>query len=264
MGAIWLALRLIGAAVGVITLLAYATDYLRIDFKPAFAEFLRQLEGLVLDVPLQWVEAWVIGPVLEWMSSYFGWSLKYPAEHWRPVFTLTWLWFLSISRSGAGLFTFGNSASVVVWALICALVSAVVAGAAKLDEFAFIAPLIAFFFFYLGICLFRLRFRIMLFCFLVIAIVAATGHYAPTTIGLHRHLTGAEFEAVRGLVSLTAGVGVLGLLFLSLGLLMAPKEARTRPSNLFEDEDAGPLVATGLDIVGTMGLALAIGYVMMK
>lgn len=249
MGAIWTFLRLCGIVVGVATLLRLATLGLGVEYKEVFQAFLDQVRNVVeLGFLIDPLEKFAQG-ALEWLRG-FGWRIPDLAPHWRPVLTLEWLLMASYARNLTGIISIP-----LFWAAVSAVIAAVATGTQPLASSAiFFWPLAGFALFAAGLAIpgtnrfaeinaFRGGSWTDVFGWLVAcSLFILAGHLlSPETLG-----------GPPALVLLACLVGGWGILFLLYGLVQR-----------FEDPDRNAM-NTGLDILGVMGLALAIGYVMMK
>jgi hypothetical protein len=115
----WVLVRLGGIALGVITLLGFATGYMGVEFKPVFASVLKVLQevaAVIVGAPL-----WEM--LLDELRQHFAW-LPTPESHWKPIFTLSALLMLSMTRHAHWI--------MIPIALLCSLFSAVFAGSGRL------------------------------------------------------------------------------------------------------------------------------------
>lgn len=117
MNGVWLALRLTGIALGIITLLGFASGYLGVEFKPYFKNVLDWLERHLVDFIVRPEE---IEWALDYLRQHFVWVPR-PEPHWKPIYTMLALLTLSHARHGMPWYA-------IPLALIFSLVTAVYSG----------------------------------------------------------------------------------------------------------------------------------------
>ncbi|MFO0349306.1 MAG: hypothetical protein ACK51S_05160 [Alphaproteobacteria bacterium] len=228
--------RLGGIALGVITLLGFASGYLNVEFKPVFASVLKVLQevaAVMVGAPL-----WEM--LLDELRQHFAWLPK-PEPHWKPIFTLSALLMLSMTRHAHWI--------MIPIALLCSFFSAVFAGSAPVGSLAVSSwSLMGFFAFTAILALLKGRW---------LAIIPTGWSALPFAALLPAafvYYGGADGRGSSALVILAYSAGCMGLLFLVGGLLDAKGTLLQRLQTL--------KVATGLDITATLGLALALGYLL--
>lgn len=222
--------RLGGIALGVITLLGFASGYLNVEFKPVFASVLKVLQevaAVMVGAPL-----WEM--LLDELRQHFAWVPK-PDAHWKPIYTLSALLMVSMAwRLPWFMFPI---------ALACSLVPAVLAGTMPIGSAAVafwpIAGIFAF------VAILGPPDRGMALRYAALAAHFAFGGY----------FLGPAGEGTVSLLVLAVFVGSMGVAFLWCGL----SEAEDGTLSLrLQDPD----VAMGLGIVATLGGALALGYLL--
>lgn len=235
--------------VGVATLLRLATIGFNIEYKEFFQEFLDQVRNIVeLGFLVDPIDKLVHG-FLEWVRS-FGWHIPDLQPHWQQVFTLSWLLMAAIARNWSGALE-----ARMVLAFACALASGVAAGTAPPDSVAiFFYPAAGFVLFFglAGLPDFVVnRHRAVLglmtlFQFIVMAIAAYVSSDTKSVAGA------VQNPALLLLVLSVGFSGIVSIIAGQIGRL------------IWREKRDSEIAATGFDIVAVMGLALAIGYVMMK
>ena len=227
----WVLVRLMGIALGIVTLLGFASGYLGVEFKPYFKNVLDWLEKHLVDFIVRPEEVeWA----LDYMRQHFAWVPK-PDAHWKPIYTLSALFMLSMARHGRLWY-------LVPIALACSLVPAVFAGTMPVGSVAVVFwPLAGFIAFVAILGVLQGNWRAALLSAAFAAALAAAGYFIGNT-----------GEGTIALVVLAALVGAMGLGFLVLTLLFTEGTLWQRLQY--------PFAAIGLDITATLGLALAIGY----
>lgn len=276
----WLLIRLTGITLGIVTLLGLASGYLNVEFKPF-------VENLL--VRLQFLSDYIIQPdaiewALDWLRQHFAWVPK-PEPHWKPVYTLSALIMLSWARRMPWY--------MLPFAVVCALVPAILSSTKPLDSLAVaLWPLAGYFaFFAIADALNNDRSDAAA-GFAIAAATAFVGHIFATSSAalvawpiagyfafiaifeaLGKNWRGAlgflvfalfavavgEYVSALGLVVsplvlLAIAVGFWGTVNLVLGLLDAEG---THGQNL-----RSPSTAIGIDILGTLGGAVALGYLL--
>lgn len=242
----WIAVRLAGGMLGVLTLLSIAAVGLGVEYKVFFQEFLNRLKDWIELAPLlDPIEKYVVYPTLDWFRS-FGWTIPELADHWRSIFTLMWLLQLTVARRWASGF---GAIGYAAWAFLCAVATGVATGTAPLGSWAVgLWPTVGLLFFFGSIELVRDG-RGWWQILLAALVAAGTVFYGFST-------SPADFGVLvpsLGLSYWIFAVGFFGLLFLASGLLSG---GSWRDRLSATDTDAG------LDIIGVMGAALFIGWLM--
>jgi hypothetical protein len=233
MTGVWLIIRLAGIALGIITLLGFASGYLGVEFKPYFKNVLDWLERHLVDFIVRPEE---IEWTLDYLRQHFTWVPK-PEPHWKTLYTLTTLLILSLARR----------ARREVWyavpiAIVCSLVPAVFAGTMPVGSWAVaVWPISGFIAFMLIPALQAGYWWSALSLAAFTAALAALGYFIDTT-----------GEGSGALVGLAVVVGSWGILMLLLGLIGYEGSLSGRLKK--------PGTAIGLDITATLGGALALGY----
>lgn len=228
----WLPIRLAGIALGIVTLLGFASGYLNVEFKPYFESVLKVMQevaSVVVGAPL-----WDM--LLEWLRQHFAW-VPTPEPHWKPIYTLSALLMLSTVRHGEPWYA-------VPIALTCSVIPAIFAGTMPVGSLVVaLWPLAGF------VALVAILGALRRgswegadtsICFIAAAIAAA-GYYS-----------GVNSDGAVSILVLTALVGGFGLLALLYGLFTTRGTLAARLSQ--------PSTATGLDITATLGVALLLGY----
>jgi hypothetical protein len=230
----WLLIRLGGIALGIITLLGFASGFLHVEFKPYVRDVLGWLQHLGDYV----IQPELIERGLDWLRQHFAWVPK-PDAHWRPLYTLLALLMLSMARHLALW-------HMIPFAVLCSLVPAVIAGTMPVGSLAVaLWPFAGFVAFFAIYALLHGDLRVALQFAAVAAALAALAAAAG-------YFFGAGGEGPWALVGLAGFVGAFGLLFLVLGLLGT--------EGTFLQRLQVPDAATGLDVTATLGGALFIGY----
>lgn len=232
MTGVWLAVRLTGIAIGIITLLGFASGYLGVELKPYFKNVLDWLEQHLVDFIVRPEE---IEWALDYLRQHFAWVPK-PEPHWKPIYTLSALLLLSVARHG------GTWYAIPV-ALACSLLPAVFAGTVPVGSPAVAGLPFA------GLCAFAA---------VAFALPGKWGHALVYLIGAAAFATISYFadNTVEGtdlLVLAAAFAGFAGFLLLVSGLLSAKGTIVQRLQV--------PPTAMGLDITAPLGGALVLGYV---
>jgi hypothetical protein len=232
---VWLLLRLVGIAIGIITLLSFASGYLHFNFIPYFADVLAWLQLLVDTI----IRAEDIEWALDQLRQSYPW-VPNPDEHWRPIYTLTALLLLSIARSINKVVI--SPFLILPTAVVSALVPAIFAGTLPLGSPAVILwPLAGLALFYSFLAFLGGGLRSSRNAILGAAILAALGILVGPVIDVD----------VIGMVALAVSVGLIGFALLAIALL---------DNNPFWVLKKDPFALAGTDILGTLGGALALGY----
>lgn len=123
----WFAVRVIGIAVGVASLLRLATLTGVVEFQPWFQSWMDWLRefvelGFLVDV----VEKLIVQPALEGIRS-TGLQLPNLQPHWQPIFVLSWLLAGAAIKSEPAPAS-GSTAFAFFVGFVCALLGAIGAG----------------------------------------------------------------------------------------------------------------------------------------
>ena len=225
---VFVALRLFSIALGAFVLLGLQWGYLSVEFKPVTEGSLNalyEIVGITVGLPL-----WEM--LFDWLRQHFMW-LPAPEPHWKAVFTLSALLMLSMARASHWY--------MIPCGLACSLVAAYFAGTLPLDSRAiFFAPLLGFITFLVIFSMLHRNWQSFVFF---------------TAIGLLTSFTfdfGTRREPIDQILFLATFVGLWGfqlvqqIMFQNEGTLMQRLQH--------------PLVVSGIDILATLGLALALGY----
>lgn len=239
---LWALARIVGIAVGVATLLRLASIGFNVEYNDLFKAFQDRMAAFFeLGGIIDFIEEWIVHPTLHFLRDL---NLPIPPlqDHWRQVFALTWLLLAAVARNYPG-----NIVGQLLWAAVCALVTAVAVGTQPFNSTAVLWwPSAGVIFFMAGLLPPTAR-RDGRRTWLIIpgAALSAAPFFdiAPITKVLGYPV---ENPALLGLVIVVGGTG---LLFAALGFLRGRSV---------------PATAMGLDILWVMGLALGIGYLMMK
>lgn len=259
--AFWIALRLTGGALGVLTLLKLATIGLGVEYKVFFQELLNRLNDLIELAPLlDPIEKYVVHPTLDWFRN-FGWAIPPLGEHWRLVFSLTSLVTLAMMRH----VRLGVKGGVgVVWFLFCSLVAAVASGTMPLNSVAIGAwPLAALLIAMAGLWVpimasdhpkagDELTNLLMALAGGAFFVFLGSTINAPAMSILLIFLSSQLQVSSPGMLDWAALVSVIGMLLLAGGFLFGGQHKWTNSAT-----------ATGLDITGVMGTALFVGWLML-
>jgi len=252
--ALWTTLRIAGGIVGVATLLRLATIGFGVEYKAFFQQFLDQLRNIVeLGFLIDPYEKLVVRPVLDWLRG-AGWSLPELAPYWRSVFTLMWLLMLTTARHFPA-----NAVARFPWAFACATIYAVTVGVTQMSPVTLLLSFVGANFVFTGGLLFLrpARSSIRYGASVVLCLLGLTVFIAAVFLnGMARPTSNAA--GFPPLLVVTAIVGLWGATFLSLGLLDGLLGRRT-----WHEVFNQPPGADGLDIVGVMGAALFIGWIML-
>jgi|GEM_PF-6170870 len=237
----WTILRIFGIIVGTASLLRLASLAGVVEYKDVFVAFIDRLSDIIeLGYLLDVIEKFIVHPVFEWIRS-FGWHLPELQPHWRSVFTLTWLMLAAIGRHERGI-----TVLLLPLGLVCALIGAAAVGTMPVTSDAVSSwPAAALCLFMAGIAVIDGDVRATLIFLAAAAINAAVRWFLPP-----------GKDATFPLLALAGIVGLAGLMFLVVGFRYA--------RGTFRERMASSTVAMGLDILSVMGLALGIGYLMMK
>jgi hypothetical protein len=224
---IWLFVRLGGIALGIITLLGFASGYMNVEFKPFVKEVLNSLQYFADFI----VQPELIERALDYLRQHFAWVPK-PEPHWKPIYTLSALFMMSYARR--------MPAYMIVIALVCSLVPAVFAGARPVDSYA---------------VLFWPGAGFMLFASILYPLdgerlspMLPASVAASVAFGYFMGNTGVPI----GIFLLTVFVGALGLVILVAGLRYAKGNFWQRLQD--------PGTAIGVDVTATLGGALFLGW----
>jgi len=259
----WFAARVVGVTLGILTLLKLATIGFGIEYKQFFQAFLDRLRDFIdLSPLLDPIEEYALRPLFNWLRG-IGWSIPELANHWRYVFTLNSLLMLAMARRFSG----NMFSAAVVWAFVCALVSAAATGTMPLSSRAvFYWPILSVLAFMAlpeavrrrpgpWALLFGLLFAAYLFLVGYMATVpvkSVFGLAVPSPTLFLLAITVAFF----GAIALLMGLVLLPILSASIG------DIPGAPPRVSPLDNA--VTAMGLDVLGVMGGALTIGYLMMK
>lgn len=254
MEAIWRVLRVCGIAVGIFTLLRLATVGFGVEYQHFFQTFLDQVRNIV-------ELGYLIDPLEKLVKSFLQWlralNLSVPElkPHWQQVFTLLWLLLVAMAR-----YSSGNVVLPIAYAFICALAAAVAAGTQELTSWAVLYwPLAGFFLFGVGLYLpgavsgRESRSGVLLVAAMVI-VTAAVGYLFSSPI---RSILGIVVVDSFTLLLLVIFVGGGGIASFAGGLL-------DKANRSWHERLTNPRTATGLDILGVLGGALFIGWLMLK
>lgn len=253
------AFRLVGCFVGIIALLKLAAIGFRIQFEPFFEEFIQQCRN--------WTEVIVLLPILEpaahWcIDRLREMNLSVPdlQPHWRQVFTLQWLLLAAVARNFPGHFV-----TKFMWAAVCAFAAAVAVGTQPLNSAAVYAWPLAIFLVFMVIQLDKMGGSlsgrpkegvplpggdILLF----IAFILLLWGYGWDPM---ESFFGVAVDNP-GLLVWACLVGLMGLYFGAYGWLTV---RWLRLQGRWSGRDRSGLIATSLDVVGTMGMALGLAYI---
>lgn len=247
----WTILRICGIILGTAALLRLATVGLGIEYKLYFQQFLEQLKGIIdLGFLVDPIEKFIVHPSLDWLRS-LGLTIPPLQEHWRSAFVLLWLLHGSIARNsrGDGLVYF---LFAIIWGGLTALAAGAMTGTVQLNSVAMIAwPLAGFVACMAGHFVWGVLHRDRPW----LPLLFAAGAVA---VAIGGHVATKQWPSLfdvpsPGLLVLAGVVGAVGLLFCLMGLYAASRR-RWALDNSFN--------SIGLDILGVMGLALALGYIM--
>lgn len=252
MGTLWSILRACGIGVGIATLLRLATISFNVEFNDVFQAFLDRMRAFFeLDAVIDVIEEWFVRPTLMWLR---GFDLDVPdlQPHWRPVFTLTWLLMMAHARNRVD--TFAVQGLRIAWLVYCALLTAIAAGTQPLASWAVALWPAAGFMLYLAGALLEEP-RKSLNWAAAAATTATVGILFPppavSTAGLGEHNLAALFVAVALVV------------FFGLWMFTSALSDRAKgewPGPILSH----PAMAASLDVLGVIGGAFAIGYLMLK
>jgi hypothetical protein len=237
---VWLAVRLTGIALGIITLLGFASGYLGVEFKPYFKNVLDWLEKHLVDFIVRPEE---IEWALDYLRQHFAWVPK-PEPQWKYLYTLTALVLMSMARTLIGSGVQDRWLKFPI-ALVCSLVPAVFAGTMPIGSLATATwPVLGM---SVGVSLFvTLRPVSGWQATIVIANIALAAVSAPVLY------FGARGENALMLVVPALFVGFVGFAMLVAILLISKGTLWQRLQR--------PTAITGLEILGTLGGALFLGY----
>lgn len=124
----WVVLRIAGIVIGIAALLRLATDTGVVEYNVLFQAWMDGLRGILeLGYLIDLLEFSIVQPFLAWLRN-LGLDVPPLQSHWQSIWVLVWLVLGATSRhilSGGGTaIKFG----VVLFAAVCALISAVLAG----------------------------------------------------------------------------------------------------------------------------------------
>jgi hypothetical protein len=232
MTGVWLIIRFTGIALGIITLLGFASGYMNVEFKPYVKEALTSLQYFADFI----IQPELIERGLDYLRQHFAWVPR-PEAHWKPIYTLSALFMLSFARSNTNWYA-------IPVALVCSLIPAVFAGTMPVGSGAVFAwPLAGVF--AMGAILERSQGhwsgRSDIGMAVLAAFSAATGYFFNTT-----------GESTDQLVLIASCVGFVGLFLLLAGILIVKGTLWQRLET--------PGVVIGLNITATLGGALFIGW----
>jgi len=241
----WTLLRIAGIIVGVATLLRLATIGFGVQFNDVFQAFLDRMRALFeLDAVVDVIQAYIVDPALEWLRS-FNLAIPELAPHWRQIFALNWLMMVTTTR-----YWKKNPAVLSVWACICALVAGVLIGLVSIAGAAVLPIQLAVFgLFVTGVALSDARDMVTaLLVSIAFSIAAAVISYGA--IGLSEGYFELDLASA-GIFGWAVFVASYGLLFFAISLT---------------SEDPTDTIAfdIGSGILSVMGVAIGIGYLMMK
>lgn len=240
-------LRLVGCFVGVIALLKLAITGLNVQLQPFFVDFVERCRG--------WTETLVLLPILDPVAHWIVERLRELKvavpdlqPHWRSIFTLQWLLLAAVARNFPGYASFK-----FIWAAVSALAVAVAVGTQPLQSIAVFAwPFAGF----------------LLFMFFLMVTIEREG-------GLPSGIPMPYRNTAFWLAILLVALGLLGddpldsffgtpvdspgMLFWAC--LVAAIGTWFVVSGLSQRGNPSAVTATGIDIVGTMGIALSLTLV---
>ena len=252
--------RIVGIPLGVITLLLLAQHALGVQYKDAFQGMLDHLAEAY-----QWIlsplENYVVVPFMDWLRS-FGWHIPQLEKHWRYAFTLLWLLFRTVTQFfGQG----SNWLSWSGWVLlggVAALVGGIATGTVMLSSTALFAWPLALVFLVITILSWNWgpaswsKWRVLPFALPVPLLFYVGYDLADKPLPLDPSW-GVDAPSP-GLVYVAMFALVGGLIFITVVLMEIGVKSRRDQRTYFYSRYFGP----GVDILGTLGLALAIGYYM--
>lgn len=260
-------IRLAGIALGAISLLLLWAQLGVLQYKQFFMTFLMWLEDLVIEIPLDVLRRALVDPALGLLRS-FGWLIPELTDQWRFMFVLSWLLMGAAARNGALRYshltwnewretqrhatpsgaTKGNSPAQTVvrlsLAFACALFGSVIG-----DLFGILGVLAAFFMFFVLAGTDRLF--IQLFAFFLFVSFGVGVYVSRDQIVISY----TDFLVYFYLWILGAFVLFAAFFLLELWMRRVPETGDIEGAR-FSRAQAVPRFNFGLDVLGTMGLAI--------
>jgi hypothetical protein len=256
-------LRLAAIALGIVSATIIAQRGFEIRFNEdilRFFEMVGEITGLIV-TPFELI---LIRPALRLLATW-GYQIELQ-EHWKYAFILLWLFTGSLARATASARHPGWAAFAWIWGGFCALLAGVLAGTVPLsDPGVLFRPFACFFLFFVGASAWRATFyrregetwlgAVGLFGALGLLATGIFSILLAAGIIPSGFLRSGAISAP-GLATLTAFIGILGLLYLILGAFRPGRDGDTWWQRWLGSRPA----RIGLDVLAVLGGAAFLTY----